>query len=1082
MMLLPLSTFALDLIRDFEWLEPNNSIEIVVGEPYQLKYSCSNNSLPFTADYADYWNHYDFEGGQHMVSIPTGYSIDEKGVITGLVAGSYAIKFTGYILAKSGAEKMLQIKVVSERSETEPNNTFDTANDINSKIRFGLYNISDIDYFKYTNNNLKWGDEVTFKIHYYGSRENPFGYKWATFCGTNMASGGSLISQDQVCRALVTSGNTIYLEVYYDQSRSEYFIYGEEFVVEVYINGVPASEYRENNAYCGEGVTYTLVDGTLTISKTGNGSGNMYDYSQRGAPWYNERNQIKHIVVESGVKSIGNHAFEVCQYLESVTLSEGLEYIRLGAFNNCGMKEITIPNSVIEIGNNAFVHCRNLNKVVLGSNIERILSNAFSDALVNDVYCYAPIPPEITSSSFFVKNRLYVPSESVNLYKSTPIWNEFYVLPIEEEKNTINGHEYVDLGLPSGKLWAKTNYGASSEGDYGIYMDWSSRNVIQENWGSEWTTPTSSDFIELYNNCSFAWDYIDGGIYCCKVIGHNGNFIYLPAAGFQLDGFTFSDGSSIFYWDANEYEAEFAGCITGSLENGISLTTTYNYNYTRMPIRPVVSNNSLQPYAALSENNTVLTFYYDTKKLARKGMSVGPIEYDEVHYRPLSEWYDYSSSIKTVVFDDSFADCHDITSTAYWFQSFSNSEEIIGLNNLNTENVTDMKRMFIWCSSLTSLDMSNFNTANVTDMSHMFQHCSSLKELNFKTFNTKNVVNMHQMFHGCSSVTSLDLSSFDTGNVIDMGLMFYQCDNLETLDLSNFNTENVTDMSVFHDCIKLKTIYVNHDWNTEKVSETEFVFYHCYSLEGGQGTKWRDGEIWPIYARIDRGPSAPGYFTKKSSQLINGHEYVDLGLPSGNLWSVMNYGANNETDYGCYVSWSDNNIITSEWGDGWKIPTVTDFTELINYCEWEWNVNNGISGYSIKGCNGNTIFLPAAGYKNYVEHFQDYISYGEGTELSYWSSTVYKTDIEYGDMVIELLGNNSYYHAHSAVVAFRKNNTVRPIYTKNDLNKVETIKDYHGNSCIKKYYTINGLTTNQPQKGLNIIRTSDGKTRKIVVK
>ena len=246
-LIVPFSSYAKELIQDFEWLEPNNAIEIVIGEPYQLHFSCSNNSLAFTSAYADSWVHIDFTGGQHVVDSPTGYSIDENGVITGMVAGSYAVHPTGWVQAKSGVNKWLYITVVSERAEIEPNNTLDTANDITSKIRFGLYNISDIDFFKYTNNKLKWGDEVTFKIHYYGSRENPFGYKWSTFCGTNMASGGSLINQDQECRALVTSGNTISLEVYYDQSRSEYFLYGEEFVVEVYINGIPASEYGDNS-------------------------------------------------------------------------------------------------------------------------------------------------------------------------------------------------------------------------------------------------------------------------------------------------------------------------------------------------------------------------------------------------------------------------------------------------------------------------------------------------------------------------------------------------------------------------------------------------------------------------------------------------------------------------------------------------------------------------------------------------------------------------------------------------------------------------------------------------------------------
>ena len=231
---------AIELITDFEWLEPNNKVEIVVGEPYQLKFNCSNNSLPFTESYAEWWNHYDMNNGQSMVDTPVGYTIDSKGVITGLIPGNYAIKFTGYILAKDGTEKRLDIKVVSEKRESESNDSFETANEIKTKIRFGLYNVSDKDFFKF-DNQLNWGDNVVFKCHYYGSNETPFGYKWATFCGTQQMGSGSLMSQDQECKCLVASSDPIYFEVYYDQSRSQYFQYNEEFVVDVFINGVPAS-------------------------------------------------------------------------------------------------------------------------------------------------------------------------------------------------------------------------------------------------------------------------------------------------------------------------------------------------------------------------------------------------------------------------------------------------------------------------------------------------------------------------------------------------------------------------------------------------------------------------------------------------------------------------------------------------------------------------------------------------------------------------------------------------------------------------------------------------------------------------
>lgn len=108
-MLMSMKTFALGLINNFEWLEPNNKIEIVIGEPYQLKFSCSNNNLPFTNDYLSSWIHYDFAGGQHVVNSPNGYSIDEKGVITGLAVGTYAIKFTGWIQSKDDVDKFFSL-------------------------------------------------------------------------------------------------------------------------------------------------------------------------------------------------------------------------------------------------------------------------------------------------------------------------------------------------------------------------------------------------------------------------------------------------------------------------------------------------------------------------------------------------------------------------------------------------------------------------------------------------------------------------------------------------------------------------------------------------------------------------------------------------------------------------------------------------------------------------------------------------------------------------------------------------------------------------------------------------------------
>ena len=82
-------------------------------------------------------------------------------------------------------------------------------------------------------------------------------------------------------------------------------------------------------------------------------------------------------------------------------------------------------------------------------------------------------------------------------------------------------------------------------------------------------------------------------------------------------------------------------------------------------------------------------------------------------------WYDKREKIKTVVFDASFA-CARPTSCYYWFSGCNNLTEIKGIENLNTENVTNMSYMFVKCKALTSLNLTSFNTEKVTNMQGMF--------------------------------------------------------------------------------------------------------------------------------------------------------------------------------------------------------------------------------------------------------------------------------------------------------------------------------------------------------------------------
>ena len=194
-------------------------------------------------------------------------------------------------------------------------------------------------------------------------------------------------------------------------------------------------------------------------------------------------------------------------------------------------------------------------------------------------------------------------------------------------------------------------------------------------------------------------------------------------------------------------------------------------------------------------------------------------------------WISYhKETIKKVVFDASFAKARP-TTCCNWFRNCENLREIEGIENLNTENVTDMAGMFSGCSRLTSLNVSNFNTENVTDMSNMFCLCSGLTSLDVSNFNTENVTNMSKMFEDCSGLTSLDVSNFNTENVTDMSNMFEDCKILTSLDVSNFNTKNVTSMFyMFDDCSGLTSLDVSN-FNTENVTDMSYMFDGCFNLK-----------------------------------------------------------------------------------------------------------------------------------------------------------------------------------------------------------------------------------------------------------
>ena len=130
---------------------------------------------------------------------------------------------------------------------------------------------------------------------------------------------------------------------------------------------------------CGDNVTWKLTsDGTLTISGTGDMKDYGDNYGMSVAPWYVGSSQVKTVIIEDGVTSIGDRAFDGCTKLTRVVISDSVTSIGYSSFRGCySLPSVAIPDSVTSIGDSAFAYCKALTGITLSGSVTSIGSWAF---------------------------------------------------------------------------------------------------------------------------------------------------------------------------------------------------------------------------------------------------------------------------------------------------------------------------------------------------------------------------------------------------------------------------------------------------------------------------------------------------------------------------------------------------------------------------------------------------------------------------------------------------------------------------------------------------------------------------------
>ncbi len=193
--------------------------------------------------------------------------------------------------------------------------------------------------------------------------------------------------------------------------------------------------------------------------------------------------------------------------------------------------------------------------------------------------------------------------------------------------------------------------------------------------------------------------------------------------------------------------------------------------------------------------------------------------------------------------------------------------------------------------------------------------------------------------------------------------------------------------------------------------------------------QWNDGNTDnPRTITVTGDATYTAIFAANPNGNESGHEWVDLGLSV--KWATCNVGATKPEEYGNYYAWGETTTKSSyagenykwsndgcdtftkyctnsdygtvdgkkeleleddaaraNWGGAWRMPTDKEWTELYDKCAWKWTEDYkgiGVRGYIVTSLtNGNAIFLPTAGYRNYVA------LYGAGDNGRYWSSSLF---------------------------------------------------------------------------------------------
>lgn len=258
---------------------------------------------------------------------------------------------------------------------------------------------------------------------------------------------------------------------------------------------------------------------------------------------------------------------------------------------------------------------------------------------------------------------------------------------------------------------------------------------------------------------------------------------------------------------------------------------------------------------------------------------------------------------------------------------------------------------------------------------------------------------MSVLFIGENNILTLKTKNSDMRKILFIGTLLCLLCSCGSGGGKKFNEDVVIqDRAEYKEYVRLaREREMSGDWYAlRKYYEAALEIENVY-----RDTKYKDWFNSDVAGKLDVLLNTPRTGSHQ------GHDWVDLGLPSGLKWATCNVGAATPSDYGDYYAWGEistkytyfnenceswaknwdniegdprHDVATAKWGGSWRMPTKEEFKELLSNCAWTWTQQNLHEGYKVTGRTGQSIFIPAAGfYSGYGVSFK-----GLGY---YWTST-----------------------------------------------------------------------------------------------